>query len=509
MLSERSEELEDELQWLREEERVHEELLALLRKLETARSAYEDVLGRQEVAQGLAKQRDELEDRMRTGFAHFRQAPRNLPELLQAHLRETEALNRARSTLAHAQDAHAEAGPAPSDLPVLVAGVGLALATGFGMVTAGLGLPLSILNGALLGCLALLGGRHLAQPGKRRRAELASRVEQAERAVQAHRRRLQDVDRTGGPLLGERDPQQLQREFKELQRLREERRRVLTALDAVGDATKLQRRFEEASRGLSAIEIALDEMRTTSPELAAVEDLGELETTVRQLEERCCALASEHEEVRTELEERRVELAGVEGRLERDLSRLEDEVREGEENLEELKLESEALAVATTEVEAAVRELEDGDLFRIGRESGELFKEVTASRYDRVHLGAAMEPVVGRGDERPIRPEDLSQGAQDQLYFALRVAMARHLAPRASLPLFLDDTFVNYDRERLEITRRVLSHLGGHQILLVSCDRAYVRWGDRVIDLDQIRAREKRAGGQETPAPLQEATATS
>jgi uncharacterized protein YhaN len=81
----------------------------------------------------------------------------------------------------------------------------------------------------------------------------------------------------------------------------------------------------------------------------------------------------------------------------------------------------------------------------------------------------------------------LSQGARDQLYFAMRVAMARHLSRNINLPLFLDDPFVNFDNERLHVTKEVIDHLKGHQVVLVTCGREYRNWGRKLVDLDEVK----------------------
>ena len=71
----------------------------------------------------------------------------------------------------------------------------------------------------------------------------------------------------------------------------------------------------------------------------------------------------------------------------------------------------------------------------------------------------------------------------------MRVAMARHLSRNVRLPLFLDDPFVNFDSERLKVTRHVLEQLRDHQVVLVTCDRGYEEWGNTMIDLDEIKNR--------------------
>ena len=125
---------------------------------------------------------------------------------------------------------------------------------------------------------------------------------------------------------------------------------------------------------------------------------------------------------------------------------------------------------------------------RLSEEMSGIFARITGEKYTRIHLGAGLEPVISRGDAVPISPENLSQGAQDQLYFAMRIAMARHLSRNIRVPLFLDDPFVNFDEERLRVTKDVLDNLDGHQVVMVTCNRDYEDWSDSVLDLDKARS---------------------
>ena len=65
----------------------------------------------------------------------------------------------------------------------------------------------------------------------------------------------------------------------------------------------------------------------------------------------------------------------------------------------------------------------------------------------------------------------LSGGTIDQFYFACRVAIA-DLVTGGGLPLFLDDSFVQYDDQRLQHMLRLLVELGdSRQIILLTCQQ--------------------------------------
>jgi uncharacterized protein YhaN len=79
-------------------------------------------------------------------------------------------------------------------------------------------------------------------------------------------------------------------------------------------------------------------------------------------------------------------------------------------------------------------------------------------------------PQVSRGKAHL----QLSAGARDQLYLAVRLAISEYLSRGAEpLPLLLDDTFATSDDERLKSAMTALldGFGAGHQIIAVTCHR--------------------------------------
>jgi uncharacterized protein YhaN len=77
---------------------------------------------------------------------------------------------------------------------------------------------------------------------------------------------------------------------------------------------------------------------------------------------------------------------------------------------------------------------------------------------------------VERQDGREFRPEVLSQGTKDQLYFATRVSLAQQLLGSTPGFLLLDDPFLAADPDRLNQGFRTLRELAddGWQILYLT-----------------------------------------
>ena len=104
--------------------------------------------------------------------------------------------------------------------------------------------------------------------------------------------------------------------------------------------------------------------------------------------------------------------------------------------------------------------------------TGGVYSEVEVSRGLRVSVRI---PQTGRMDNAP--EKTLSQGAVDQIYFALRLALVKSLSQSGEpIPMLLDDPFANYDDERLEHTMRLVKRLSeSNQILLFTCREDVVR----------------------------------
>ena len=106
---------------------------------------------------------------------------------------------------------------------------------------------------------------------------------------------------------------------------------------------------------------------------------------------------------------------------------------------------------------------------RISRRAHELFGLLTEGRYQRIALGEDLAVSTAAEGEDTLRSSLWrSDGTADQLYLALRLAVAEEVIPHA--PLVLDDAFVRFDDDRLKETLKLLKQSGEHrQVLLFTC----------------------------------------
>ena len=123
--------------------------------------------------------------------------------------------------------------------------------------------------------------------------------------------------------------------------------------------------------------------------------------------------------------------------------------------------------------------MKPSDSPEVVRLASRYFQLMTDGRYTRViaPLGESrLEVEQERGDRLP--PSALSRGTGEQLYLAMRLALAKVYGNQAvPLPLVADDILVNFDDDRASATAALLSLYAseGHQILAFTCHRHLVR----------------------------------
>jgi len=128
-----------------------------------------------------------------------------------------------------------------------------------------------------------------------------------------------------------------------------------------------------------------------------------------------------------------------------------------------------ALILAQETLHEAAADLQRRFAPRIAKRAQTLMEKLTDGRYDRLSLSDDLSLRTGAGQEDTLR-EVLwrSDGTVDQLYLALRLAVAGELAPNA--PLILDDALVRFDDTRLKAALEILKEEAQtKQVILFTC----------------------------------------
>lgn len=128
-----------------------------------------------------------------------------------------------------------------------------------------------------------------------------------------------------------------------------------------------------------------------------------------------------------------------------------------------------ALELAQNALYAATNELQRRFAPRITKRTQALFGKLTGGRYDRLILSEDLSLSVGAQQEDTLRDSQWrSDGTVDQLYLALRLAVAEELTPDA--PLILDDALVRFDDKRLAAAMDILRETAENkQVIVFTC----------------------------------------
>lgn len=225
--------------------------------------------------------------------------------------------------------------------------------------------------------------------------------------------------------------------------------------------TDARRTAREAAVGRDALQSQLSEEDLTRPPMPVIPIAGgsvELELSQTQ----------------TALADARSRYDHLLGRI-RGLDRssdLTDQLSQKREELARLQQEYDAITLAMTALEQANIILKNRFSPALGARAAEIFSALTDGRYDKVLLSQDMVLSAEQsGDPMSRSIRLLSQGAADQLYLAVRLAICGMVLPEEKhVPLILDDALVSFDDRRLHAALDVLlAESKQRQILLFTC----------------------------------------
>ena len=299
------------------------------------------------------------------------------------------------------------------------------------------------------------------------------------------------------------------REEEGLARIRGEAAALRERLASLGDGDQAEglRRFQARTEAAAQAARILADLERAHP------DLGELRERIRQAEEVGEDWVVDEEalarrRVRLPQMAARVEaLARREAALEQDieylaagetLDRIDGESEVLGEQLRRLERERDRKHVLARLLWEADRRFREQHQPEIVRRAGEYLAAITDGRYERLLLSDTDDGVSFRlrHDESP-HPipvaAPLSTGTREQIFLALRLAAVDQLDREGErLPLFLDETLVNWDPERRDRGLALLARVAkGRQVFVFTCQpeaaQALAARGARMIELNPPR----------------------
>ena len=157
-----------------------------------------------------------------------------------------------------------------------------------------------------------------------------------------------------------------------------------------------------------------------------------------------------------------------------DRDALESRLAQKQAQLQQAQKEYDSLALAMAALESADLTMQSRFSPALGQRAAEIFSAMTGGKYQKVLLhrdfSLAAEP---QGDIVPRSIQLLSQGAADQLYLAVRLAICDMVLPvDKRCPIILDDALAYFDDSRLHATLDWLAQEAQkRQILLFTCQK--------------------------------------
>lgn len=107
---------------------------------------------------------------------------------------------------------------------------------------------------------------------------------------------------------------------------------------------------------------------------------------------------------------------------------------------------------------------------RLNEVISDIFAKISNQEYSNVLVNENLNLKVLK-DNRYVSLDNLSAGTMDQMYLALRLAVASLLFPEDKLPIILDDAFALYDDNRTERVLNMLREQSRRQIILMTCHK--------------------------------------
>jgi uncharacterized protein YhaN len=278
---------------------------------------------------------------------------------------------------------------------------------------------------------------------------------------------LKKLDVRLAPFVVSDDPDAEQMRYDAYRDLRQRLGRIEGALEHARELEVVKRQYHEKNPALERVEQRLKELTTANPTLKRFLDGEDLSRERERLNGTIQRRAKDLEQVRAESTQAAADLRALTRRHVDNECVLTGEIEELERRRDRLERRRAALGRAFDVLGEAIVEYHGGHRVTLADKIGVLYGRLTAGRYDRLVFDEGFVPSLNGLGRQAIALDRISRGARDQLYFAIRVAVAQELSGQVRLPFVLDDPFVNFDDDRLAAVYGVLHELAGSSQFIV------------------------------------------
>lgn len=264
----------------------------------------------------------------------------------------------------------------------------------------------------------------------------------------------------------------LRKRYDEFQKLKQKKRETALVLEKLSDETALREKFSRTKEERFVTEEAYKK---------AIANAGYLESITPDDEEKNRRRAEVLRREIKEGEERALEQnkeLWSRGQIDENVAALDDRLEELDVDRARLVKRRDATLASIEILRDVIDRYNESYLERLAEGISDSFGRITAGKYAGVTLDEdSLEPAVSDAANAKIALTNLSAGTQDQLYFAIRLALMRYLTNDRELPLILDDPFSAFDAGRLGVTRDILIEVAKtNQVIMFTHDTRYAEW---------------------------------
>lgn len=151
-----------------------------------------------------------------------------------------------------------------------------------------------------------------------------------------------------------------------------------------------------------------------------------------------------------------------------------DTLREQKSINDNCRQEIAAIDLALEELDQITSRIHDSFGIRLNQAASDCFAQITGGKYTNLRIDEDFSIWINTRDKL-IPIESCSRGTVEQIYLCIRLAAARILSPRETMPVILDDVFAYYDNERLAETLNILKRLK-NQVIIFTCHTRESSW---------------------------------
>lgn len=263
--------------------------------------------------------------------------------------------------------------------------------------------------------------------------------------------------------------------YEEYKKISQEIENLKYTLNAVNNVSEYNIKKNEEEKNLISVNADLKELEKNNPGLSTLRKNKESSIQyIQKLKKQLNENSARSEVLKKKIYSLNKELASTATETE-SIASINYKLEEIESELNKLTLYRKSYKLAVDTLNESIKEYQEEHIGRLSRNISEFYNNITKGMHKKVILNEDFSPLVQNKDNEVIK--NLSCGAEEQLYFAVRLALLREINDLTQLPLLLDDPFVNFDKERLEVVKDVLnSILDENQIILFTHIKSYSQW---------------------------------